>query len=170
MELRPLKLEDKNSFDRAYVDFVRSNPDWEFAFDYDTAMDFAGFLARLDELKAGVSLNVGQVPSSYLVAVVGSEIVGRVSIRHELNDSLRVRGGHIGYGVVEGWRRKGIASAMLGLTLDVVRGMGLRDVLLTCADDNPGSFKVIEKWGGVLEGVFEYDGALVRNYWIHLGD
>ncbi|RZA27178.1 MAG: GNAT family N-acetyltransferase [Proteobacteria bacterium] len=165
-----MRLDDKKAFDRANVDFVRSNADFTFAFDYDVEMDFARYLARLEEIRVGLGLSEGQVPSSYLVATVGDEIVGRVSLRHELNDSLRIRGGHIGYGVVESWRGQGIASAILGHTLGIARKMGLKEVMLSCSDDNPGSFKVIEKCGGTLERVFEYEGALVRNYWIHLSD
>jgi len=87
----------------------------------------------------------GFVPSSYLVAVVSGKIVGRVSIRHELNDFLRAYGGHIGYGVVPSERRKGYATEILKLALLICRALNLEKIMIRCDCDNTGSMKVIEK-------------------------
>jgi len=45
--------------------------------------------------------------------VDGSELLGRLSIRHELTDALRELGGHIGYVVRPSACRQGHANAML---------------------------------------------------------
>jgi len=53
------------------------------------------------------------VPSTFLFAFDASRIIGRVSIRHELNEFLLRVGGHIGYVVVPEFRRQGYATAIL---------------------------------------------------------
>ena len=45
-------------------------------------------------------------------------IVGAVNIRHYLNESLFLNGGHIGDGVRPSERRKGIATKMIALALE----------------------------------------------------
>jgi predicted acetyltransferase len=108
------------------------------------------------------------VPSTFLFAFDGARIVGRVSIRHALNESLLRVGGHIGYVVVPEFRRQGHATAILRLAVQFARDtLGLDRVLVTCEDDNVGSIKTIEKNGGVLEnlGVLAR-GKPQRRYWI----
>jgi predicted acetyltransferase len=92
------------------------------------------------------------------------EFVGSVSLRHELNAFLFEEGGHIGYSVRPSKRRQGIATRALDLTLDVARGIGLDQVLVTCDDDNAASARTIEACGGELEDV--RNGK--RRYWIVL--
>ncbi len=90
------------------------------------------------------------IPTTHLWALTGGEFVGRISIRHELNDELRAFGGHISYDTVPSFRGRGIATKMLRLALPRARALGLREVLLTCDETNAGSIRVIEKNGGRL--------------------
>jgi predicted acetyltransferase len=53
------------------------------------------------------------VPESIFWAIKDNIFVGRISIRHELNENLRKLGGHIGYEVRPSYRKQGIASEML---------------------------------------------------------
>ena len=53
-------------------------------------------------------------------------VVGRVSVRHRLDDWLRHEGGHIGYAVVPGERRQGYATEILRQALAVAAGGGGR--------------------------------------------
>jgi predicted acetyltransferase len=62
-----------------------------------------------------------RVPATFLVADVDGAIVGRVSIRHELNDHLTHFGGHIGYGVRPAHRRRGYATEILRQSLVIAR-------------------------------------------------
>ncbi|GAB3811706.1 GNAT family N-acetyltransferase [Tessaracoccus terricola] len=99
------------------------------------------------------------------------EVVGFVSIRHELNDWLRRFGGHIGYSVRPSRRRRGYARAGLALALERCRELGLERVLVTCDDDNVGSYRTIEGAGGVLEDVVDGEepgDPRLRRYWIEL--
>lgn len=98
-----------------------------------------------------------------------AEVVGFVSIRHELNDFLLAVGGHVGYAVRPSRRRRGYAHAALALALERCRELGIERVLVTCDDDNVGSYRTIEAAGGVLENVVpsNEDGAPPkRRYWI----
>src|SRR4051812_46061451 len=66
--------------------------------DYVPDEPWQDYLARLKRISQGIGLAPGRVPASFLAADVDGELVGRVSIRHELNDFLATWGGHIGYG------------------------------------------------------------------------
>ncbi len=165
--LRELVPEDEVAFKKAVREFAAAS-DWEFAFRFDEDADFAEYVARLQREKRGIGVPARRVPATYLVAVVGDEIVGRISLRHELNDYLRERAGHVGYGVVPSSRRKGYASKMLRLTLPVAREIGIESLLVTCDDDNLASIGVVEGCGGILQDVRKLDGMTVpkRRYWL----
>lgn len=124
---------------------------------------FAAFTQRLRDLAlTGTPRPEGKVPETMLWWVDGSELLGRLSIRHELTDALREFGGHIGYVVRPSARRQGHASAMLAAALPIARDLGIDPALLTCGAENTGSRRVIESNGGVLED--QRDGEL--RFWV----
>jgi len=131
-------------------------------------MAWTEYLRLLRDHQAGVNLSQRLVPSTFLVADVAGQIVGRVSIRHRLNEFLVRYGGHIGFGVLRSHRRRGYATEILRQSLIIARAIGIDRVLVTCDDDNVGSMTVIEACGGQLEDVTEADpGApAIRRYWI----
>jgi predicted acetyltransferase len=102
------------------------------------------------------------VPCTTLWWVDGQDYLGRIAIRHELNDFLLDVGGHIGYDVRPTRRREGHATAMLQHALPWALGLGIDPALVTCDDDNVGSVRVIEAAGGVLEDV----RGVKRRYWV----
>ncbi|HEX2323499.1 MAG TPA: GNAT family N-acetyltransferase [Streptosporangiaceae bacterium] len=126
------------------------------------------YLRMLADNRAGVNLPERLVPSTFLVADVDGQFVGRVTIRHRLNEFLRVEGGHIGYNVLPGFRRRGHATEILRQALIVARSMGIDRVLVTTDDDNVGSIAVIESNGGKLDSVRPATGTMPahRLYWI----
>jgi predicted acetyltransferase len=83
--------------------------------------------------------------------VEDEEYVGRISLRHELNERLRDFGGHIGYDVRRSRRRERHATRMLAAALREAHAIGIDEALLTCDADNAASRRVIELNGGVLE-------------------
>ena len=108
------------------------------------------FFKDVLDMKEGRNLGP-LVPCTNFWIIYEDEYCGRMSIRHELNDFLRLFGGHIGYEVKPSARKKGIATKALSLALDYCRDeLHLHDLLLTCADDNFGSIKTIKKNGGTL--------------------
>ena len=97
----------------------------------------------------------GFVPATMLWAVDGDRWLGRVSVRHELNEHLIRFGGHVGYAVRPSARRRGIATTLLRVGLGMLNEIGVGEALILCAEDNEGSRRVIETVGGELEKVVE---------------
>lgn len=103
--------------------------------------------------------------------VDGGEVVGFLSLRHALNEYLSAVGGHIGYSVRASRRQQGVAKAALALGLARARDIGLDQVMITCDEDNVGSYRTIEGAGGVLQDISdqtERGHASIRRYWIAL--
>lgn len=165
VRLRPLSLKDEQDFRAAQR--AMEPEGFQFGFDYDEGMAWPSYLALVDAQAAGRELPGDRVRASLLVGDVGGEIVGRISIRHDLNEWLSEVGGHIGYCVLPGHRRLGYATEMLRQSLLVARDLGIPNVLLTCDEDNVGSREVIEACGGSFERhAINPDGPLKRRYWI----
>ena len=120
---------------------------------------------------SGQGLEERMVAATFLVAEVDGEIVGRASVRHELNDFLATWGGHVGYGVRPAHRRRGHATAILRGCLEVCRERGIEQALVTCDVDNVGSAAVIEACGGVPDGVAPATESVAakRRYWVPTG-
>jgi predicted acetyltransferase len=127
---------------------------------------FADYVRMIDDQRHGRNLDDGLVEATWLLADVDGVVVGRSSIRFELNASLLVEGGHIGYAVRPNHRRRGHATEILRQSLVVARAGGVTRALVTCDDDNVGSTKVIEANGGELEKVVDVGGVPLRRYWI----
>jgi predicted acetyltransferase len=168
LKLRPLRLEDEVSFKKAIAAFESEATPFEFAFDFDASIPCEAYVKKLEGWPLGKDLPDKFVPSTFLVGVVDGRIVGRVSLRHCLNDFLARIGGHIGYGVIPACRRKGYATEMLRQTLPICASLGIQKVLITCDIGNPGSRKVIEDCGGVFENLTDEPQLEVqkRRYWI----
>ena len=128
--------------------------------------DFENYLEHLEVKDA----SGGLVPDSTFFCLDEERdiFVGAVNIRHYLNESLLLNGGHIGDGVRPSERRKGIATAMIGLALEECRKLGIFKVLMVCDQENIGSAKSIQKNGGILENEVVVDGVTEQRYWIEV--
>jgi predicted acetyltransferase len=136
-------------------------------FDFDPRMAWAEWIDLMERYRRGVGLPENRTRSAFLAADVDGQLVGRASIRFELNDFLAFRGGHIGYDVILAFRRRGYATAILRQSLVIARSEGVTAALITCDDSNVASSKVIESCGGVLEKItLDEDGVAFRRYWI----
>jgi len=164
LRLRPPRLTDETDVVAASSELAAD--DFPFAFRA-AGQPFEAFVRMVDDHRHGRNLDPAWVESSWLLAVVGDEVVGRSSIRFVLNDSLRREGGHIGYAVRPMHRRRGYATEILRQSVIIARASGVDDVLVTCDDSNVGSATVIERCGGVLADVIAgTDGVPIRRYWI----
>lgn len=99
-----------------------------------------------------------------------NKVLGIIMLRHTLNDSLREKGGHIGFSVRPSERRKGYAKTMLALCLEKCRDFGPDKVLITCADDNEACRRTIIACGGVFERVTNEGGKTLERYWVTPGN
>jgi predicted acetyltransferase len=168
--VRDLKEGDEASFRACVEECLHDAPPLAFAFHFDAETEFSAYVRLVDCWSRGECLPPNFVPGAFLVAAVEKVVVGRVSIRYQLNDYLFRFGGHVGYVVAPSFRRKGYATEMLRQTLPIARSVGLKRILLTCDDDNVASQRVIMSNGGVLENVIWEEGLRVpkRRYWIDL--
>ena len=112
---------------------------------------FAEFVARLRRMADPAYVVDGFVPQTVFWLVDGDTYIGRLSLRHRINDDLRRIGGHIGYDIRPSMRRRGYGTRALSLALDEARRIGLDRVLITCDRENIGSRRIIERNGGILE-------------------
>src|SRR3989344_4782321 len=122
-------------------------------------------LAREEDLPAGYD-----VPRTEYWLVDGGEFIGRVTVRHRLNERLLVIGGHIGFCIRPGKRGQGYGNKALELALPKAKELELTRILLTCDIRNVASRKIIEKYGGVLENQIPNPemGHDALRYWIDI--
>ena len=128
--------------------------------------DFDTYLANLEHrTREGLF-----VPDSvyFLLDTERNICLGAANLRHELGARNCVTGGHIGDGIRPSERRKGYATAMIGMVLEECRKMGLSKILMTCDPDNIGSAKSIMRNGGVYESTVTDEGETQQRYWITL--
>jgi predicted acetyltransferase len=126
------------------------------------------FVRRL--LDSEKNPEAGLVAATTYWATIGSEVVGRIQLRHELNDDLKVFGGHVGYEVRPSRRRLGIATMMLREVLKTLKAQQIGRILVTCAPDNLASNKTIVANGGVLhhQKFVERINRPTNYYWIEI--
>jgi predicted acetyltransferase len=137
----------------------------------DPGAHIAALSGRETVIRLPDGTEMGSVPYAHLWLVAGYELIGRVSIRYALNQRLLRFGGHIGYGIRPSRRRQGFGRQALVLAKANVRAQGLSRVLLTCADSNVGSARIIESCGGELENIEPHSDpphVMTRRYWIAL--
>jgi predicted acetyltransferase len=111
-----------------------------------------------------------KVPETILWLVRDKDFIGRVGIRHTLNENLKQFGGHIGYAVRPKERQKGYGKMLLAEGLRFAQSIGIKEALLTCNSNNITSIKIIESFKGQLQDSLPIEGKdyVQYRYWIKL--
>ncbi len=164
--LRRITIEDEPQIRAAIQEFDSEEGHWSYRFRPDLPWD--EYVALVHGWEDGINLPERFVKHAELVAEVDGDVVGRTSIRFEMNEFLSTLGGHIGYAVRPKFRRQGYATEILRQSLEIARARGIDPVLVTCDDDNLASAKVIEANGGKLENIIPGelpDMPMKRRYW-----
>jgi predicted acetyltransferase len=164
LRLRPPELRDERACVAAQAEFGT----YPFLLFWREETPWPDYVRLLQGLQDGSAVPVGFVRSAFLLAEAGGELVGRVSVRFELNSHLAQDGGHIGYAVRQGFRRRGYATEILHQAVAVARAEGVEHLLVVCDDGNVASARAIEHCGGTLESIVVPDegGTPFRRYWI----
>lgn len=166
--IRRAQPEDELDNRAAASEFVGSGFDWSMP--ASPEVTWPQQVVLFDDWEHGRNLPPGWVPATTRFAVIDTQVVGRLSVRHELNEFLALAGGHIGYGVRPAFRRRGIATALLAEGLQIMRQLGHSTALVTCKESNTPSAAVIERGGGILRDQITHPvtGELMRRYDIQL--
>ncbi len=168
--LRELNFNDEQAFFQGMKEWDEKDLSW-YTFVWKPGMAYSEMLMKLHNDKNGINIPAHFVPASKLYGIIDDKtIIGRVSIRHKLNETLLRRGGHIGYSVAPRFRKKGYASEMMEQSILYCKKIGIEKLLVTCASDNIPSWRIIEKNGGILENEIydEEDKEMIKRYWINL--
>lgn len=144
---------------------------WPLHLRYHTERYFEEMLTRVEEVEKGE--NLGEYASSttyWLYDDENNKILGASNLRHYLTEEGLKYWGHIGYGIRPSERDKGYATKLLKLTLEEAKKENIKRVLLGAYIGNIGSWKVMEKCGGILENIVIEDetGLHIKRYWISL--
>lgn len=131
--------------------------------------DFAAYVQLLAARALAPPPNI--VPDSLYWAIRGNEMVGRISFRHALNESLLREGGHIGFIVRPSARRQGVAREMLRQLVASERARSIGRLLVTCDEGNIASERTIRANGGILEDIIDNGkGPRTMRFWITVSE
>jgi len=132
--------------------------------------DFEKYVDSLLDEGQGRNLRDGWVPCTHRWLVTSSNAVAAVArLRHRIDTPfLLENGGHIGYDVAPSHRGHGYGHVALRVALDEAARLGIRCVLLYTAEVNGPSRTIIERAGGILEGVHHspFWNERLCKYWI----
>ncbi|MCR5835135.1 MAG: GNAT family N-acetyltransferase [Lachnospiraceae bacterium] len=136
----------------------------------DTIEEFEKLIKLLDDCEHGLGDSQFASTTSFFVVDENNKLIGATSLRHYLTCEGYRTWGHIGFGVRPSERRKGYATQMLKMMLEEAKKHYIYIVLIGCYADNVGSYKTIEKCGGILEDIVSYEAyeGPIKRYWINL--
>lgn len=169
LNIRQLGPDDEEAFLAGGESWKGEEPDWH-TFVWSEGMTHTAHLQRLLDDFHGRNLEPGKVPNTMLYGFLNGVIVGRCSIRHELNDFLRNFGGHLGYGVAPPFRKRGFGTQLFQAGRAHLKQLGTKRAFITCATDNIASRKMIEDAGGDYQDEIldPFDQKPTRRYWLSL--
>ncbi|MBN1969310.1 MAG: GNAT family N-acetyltransferase [Candidatus Delongbacteria bacterium] len=162
-----LKIEKASEkFAENFLDMCKEHIDFgESSYNYPTMEIVKKLIENILKFEKG-DVPEGKLKFLAFWFFIDDKMVGSSRLRPILNEDFEFEGGHIGYDVRPSLRKSGIGTEILKLTLKKAAEYGLSEVIITCDDENVGSYKIIENNGGVLinKAVSKRDGKLIRRY------
>jgi predicted acetyltransferase len=144
--LKKLENEDKEHWYKYLEDFYIAGHTSEENWKKIQNSSWPEKLQYVATLESGIS----QLNIYYLVE--NGNLIGRIFIhlKPELLPKDKHDGSHISYHVIPSKRRQGYGSKMLHLGLEKCSELGLKEVIVSCLEENIASAKVIENNYGIL--------------------
>jgi predicted acetyltransferase len=130
-----------------------------------------GNIKKIDEYikNGGIKYKDINIKSSTYWLIDKNKFIGRLNIRHNLNDELKKFGGNLGFIIRPQERKKGFGKEILRLGIKKAEKIGFKKILITCNEKNIASRKIIEKNGGLFENkIRNTKGGQTRRYWINI--
>lgn len=162
-------IEDKENVLEFKQEFLSSGQNMAGVAGLDSANSYEEWLVKVEEGEKPSSIEEF-VPATMFLTYrkQDNKLIGMIQVRHRLNKSLFLSGGHIGDCVRPSEQGNGYATEQIGLALNRCKEFGIEKVLLTCKKWNEASARTIVKNGGVLENEVMHNGELIQRYWIEL--
>ncbi len=169
LEIRQLTLDDEDAFLAGVIEWGGEDPAWH-SFAWKEGMSHADHIRILENEYEGENMREGWVPHTMLYGFLDGITIGRCSVRHCLNENLRIRGGHVGYAVAPRFRQCGYGTSLFLAGLEHLKGLGVTAAMMTCGVSNLPSRRMIEGAGGMFDREFfdAGDDERIRIYWIDL--
>ena len=130
---------------------------------------FDDFLRKLEESKHIEDTHPDYAnQTTYILVDDAGHVYGMSCLRHSLKSNLINIGGHVGYAIRPSERGKGYGILQLRLILEKALELCIKDVLVTCRENNIGSKKTMEKCVGHPDTLVDsrYPGIKEYRYWI----
>ena len=167
--LEKVSMERKDKIIDYLDEFKKCNSDMNGTGSLDKIYDGYTFEETLDKcLKMEDEVyakSINRCPGKTFLLMRGDDdkIVGMINVRWNLTDEMKKFGGNIGYSIRPTERRKGYNKINLYLALEKCQEFGIENAILTCKDDNVGSYKTMESFG-VIPEEYQYDDFMVKRY------
>lgn len=169
LEFCSLGLEHESAFTEYISEFTIAGEDRVHGYLGKPTWSHAATVEKFDAWSRGEDLD-GWVPNTTRFLFAKGRILGNYNLRHDLNETLKLYGGHCGYSVRPSKRGKGYGAMLLADAKEVARHLGLRQMLVICSVNNVASARVIEHNRGICEGVVHDESSQedLSRYWITL--
>ncbi len=115
----------------------------------------------------------GRLPTSHYNLMKDDHVVGMIQIRHAPSHGIGIpecMASHIYYEIIPEYRLRGYGTQILALGIKEAQKIGLKELYLTCMEDNLGSQKIIEANGGIFveKALIPHEGKNMLKYKILL--
>lgn len=146
MHIRPLNILDKTSYENYMASWNNEPLIVPHSTDDSNYDSFEQMLEFYNQCSTNPPENYVPAITCFLFEI--DDIVGAVNIRLGLNEWLKQKGGHVGYGISPKYRGNGYAKVLLQYAIDVLKSVQIEQILVTCDETNTASRKTIEALGG----------------------
>lgn len=151
VELRRPELQDKVTILEMMSEFENEGAAHDGGFWSSEGFHYDDWLEANKLNEMGVNIPKDFVPSIQFVSFdTMGKAVGFLHLRLRLTDSLRKKGGHVGYSIRPSQRGKGFAKKQLALGIELAHQKNIKQILVTCSHDNEASRRTILANGGRL--------------------